>query len=146
MTVVLILLLVVIGVFFAMGRYSAGQPPLGLTDEQAFSCGAKPNCVSSQQGQAPNQAVQPFDLKSLENPEESIFAAVQATGGTVVAQANGLMSAEYKSKLFGFVDDVVIKIHPSNDHADIISRSRVGYSDFGVNRKRVEAIREALAN
>ena len=46
------------------------------------------------------------------------------------------------SKIFKFVDDV--EIRQDGDVCQIRSGSRVGYSDRGVNRKRVEIIRKAM--
>ncbi|MEE9328510.1 MAG: DUF1499 domain-containing protein [Parvularculaceae bacterium] len=54
---------------------------------------------------------------------------------------HGLQFSE-KSKLLGFVDDIFLKIVPGNDLTSCrvlyYSKSRVGYSDMGVNRRRGE--------
>ena len=144
MTTISILLLVVVSVFFIMGRYSARQSPLALGGEQEMTCDAKPNCVSSARVQTPGQLIEPLNLAGLEKAESSLLNAVRATGGQIVNNDAGVISAEYRSAVFRFVDDVLIKVDDSGQRADIISRSRVGYSDFGINRLRVERIRDAL--
>ena len=44
----------------------------------------------------------------------------------------------------GFADDVEFRLHPEEGVIHVRSASRVGIGDFGVNRKRVEALRERL--
>ena len=45
----------------------------------------------------------------------------------------------------GFVDDVEFVVDPERSVIDVRSASRLGHSDFGVNRKRVETLRAAFA-
>ena len=49
----------------------------------------------------------------------------------------------YRTALWGFVDDVAFLVEGDTVH--VRSVSRVGHYDFGVNRARVERIREDLA-
>ena len=46
--------------------------------------------------------------------------------------------------VFGFVDDVEIRLDESTGKIHIRSASREGYGDLGANRKRIEAIRAQL--
>jgi uncharacterized protein (DUF1499 family) len=55
------------------------------------------------------------------------------------------LHAECRSALFRFVDDLEIQLRPGEGIAAVRSASRVGYSDLGVNRKRVESLRAELA-
>lgn len=52
--------------------------------------------------------------------------------------------AEFESKLMGFVDDVEFYFQPKGDTVEYRSASRLGESDFDVNRKRIRQIRVAL--
>ena len=54
------------------------------------------------------------------------------------------MHAEIRSPLFGFVDDLELRIDPDRARVDVRSASRVGRSDLGANRRRVEVLRERL--
>jgi uncharacterized protein (DUF1499 family) len=45
----------------------------------------------------------------------------------------------------GFVDDVEFVVNPAQRLIDVRSASRLGHSDLGVNRKRIEAVRQAFA-
>jgi uncharacterized protein (DUF1499 family) len=55
------------------------------------------------------------------------------------------LRAQFTSFLFRFVDDVDCVVDAPAGVIQIRSASRVGYSDLGANRKRVEAIRRAFA-
>ena len=50
--------------------------------------------------------------------------------------------AEFVSYFFKFVDDVEFYFDPAQKLIQVRSASRTGYSDLGVNRRRIEAIRE----
>jgi uncharacterized protein (DUF1499 family) len=72
----------------------------------------------------------------------------QRQGWTILAadDASGRIEASDKSRWFGFIDDIVIRISPagSGSRVDLRSSSRVGRSDFGVNAARVESFLSAL--
>ena len=63
---------------------------------------------------------------------------------TVITAERDYLYAEFRSKMFRFVDDVEFLVDAREGHIDVRSASRVGYSDMGVNRKRIEEIRKAL--
>jgi uncharacterized protein (DUF1499 family) len=54
------------------------------------------------------------------------------------------LHAEVKSRVFRFVDDLELLLDPASGVVGIRSASRVGYSDLGVNRRRVETLRQQL--
>jgi len=60
----------------------------------------------------------------------------------IVEDANGHIRAGATSKVFKFVDDVEFWLDPAKRIIQVRSASRVGYWDFGVNRKRIESLRE----
>ena len=62
----------------------------------------------------------------------------------IISQEDNYLHATFTSKLFRFVDDVELLL--DGDKVHVRSVSRVGYSDLGANRKRVEAIRAALSS
>jgi len=125
-------------VFFIMGLISQKGEAKGLVDGKLAEPGTSPNVVSSEDDVQPERAVQ-----MLEGRLPQIKEAIIVTGGTITSDSDSYLSATYMSKIFKFVDDVEIRKH-SDTLWHIRSSSRVGYSDNGVNRKRVEAIRAAL--
>ncbi len=72
---------------------------------------------------------------------ELALQAVHAAGWTLVAAVpqEGRIEATDRTRLFGFIDDVVIRIEPqaSGSRVDVRSLSRVGVSDLGTNAARV---------
>jgi uncharacterized protein (DUF1499 family) len=54
------------------------------------------------------------------------------------------LRAECTSLVFRFVDDLELELRPGDEIIAVRSASRKGYSDFGVNRRRVEDLRESL--
>jgi uncharacterized protein (DUF1499 family) len=74
--------------------------------------------------------------------------AAQRMGWTIVASDNaaGRIEASDKSRWFGFIDDIVVRISPagSGSRVDLRSSSRVGRSDFGVNAARIESYLSSL--
>ena len=121
--------------FFLMGLKSQKGTAKGLVSGHLAPPGSAPNCVSSEINVQPEKKVAPLNGKLAQ-----IKAAIKATGGTITSETDNYVSATYMSKIFKFVDDVEIR-HEKENIWHIRSSSRVGYSDRGVNRKRVEAIR-----
>ena len=71
---------------------------------------------------------------------------VQAMPRTkIVKETNNYLYVEFASKLMGFVDDVEFYLDNDNQTIQVRSASRLGESDLGVNRQRIEAIRGLLS-
>ena len=64
----------------------------------------------------------------------------------IVKEEGGYLHAEARSFLFRFVDDVEFMFDADQQVIHVRSASRLGYSDLGVNRRRVERIRRAFNN
>ena len=73
---------------------------------------------------------------------ERLLAVLRAWPRTrIVREEPGAVAAECRSRIFRFVDDVDFRF---DDEARLIhfrSASRVGRSDLGVNRRRMEEMR-----
>ncbi len=125
----------------------AGQRPenLGIHNDQLKGCPGKPNCVSSQaEDESHSLAVFRYQgekeavLKGLKK------AITSLDGMTIVTENDTYLHIECKSAIMGFVDDLEFYFSKENV-IQVRSASRLGYSDFGVNRKRVEKLRELIA-
>ena len=66
-------------------------------------------------------------------------------GATVIRSDPGYLYAQFTTRLMKYVDDVEFWFDPASQVVQVRSASRVGRGDFGVNRKRIEAVRAALA-
>lgn len=115
------------------------------SEKQLPSCPSSPNCVSSQAPDA-DHFIAPF--KIIVNAEEAWTAlkkALISQSRTVITQSNdNALRAEATSLVFRFVDDVDAILDAEARLIHIRSASRVGYGDFGVNRRRIEALRAQL--
>jgi uncharacterized protein (DUF1499 family) len=126
----------------------AGTRPitLGVKEGKLSPCPKSPNCVCSQQSDALH-AIAPLTYtcstsEAMEKVKQVIAAIDRAK---VITQTEDYIYAEFSSKLMGFVDDVEFYFEPTAKIIQIRSASRLGQSDMGVNRKRVELIREKLS-
>jgi uncharacterized protein (DUF1499 family) len=63
----------------------------------------------------------------------------------IVGESEWWLHAEVRSRLFGFVDDLELALDPEQCFLGARSAARLGVSDRGVNRRRVERLRYALA-
>jgi len=132
------LVVVVMLAFFILGKKSQKGSAPGLVDGRLAACSSKPNCVSSEDDTDAKHKVDPLTGVSLLDVRE----AVENMGGVITSSQDGYFSAEFRSNLFKFTDDVEARQDGTNVH--IRSASRVGHSDGGVNRKRMAALRTAL--
>jgi uncharacterized protein (DUF1499 family) len=109
-------------------------------------CPSSPNCVSSHDPD-PARRVDPIPFAgTAAEARAGIETAVRSFPRAVVTGSSGMeVRAEFRS-LLGFVDDVEFRIDEAAGVIHVRSASRAGYWDFGVNRRRVEAIRDAFVN
>ena len=118
----------------------ASQPEVGGSD---MSCPDSPNCVSSL---ASDSAHFIAPLAFDDQPEAAMqrlkVALLSEKRVTIVKAQTDYLHAEVRSLIFRFVDDVEFTLVPEQGAFQIRSSSRVGYSDFGVNRRRLERIRQ----
>ena len=108
------------------------------------ACPDSPNCVSSL-SEDPQRFVAPLRLEG--DPQEGwarLVARVAALPRTrIVRRTDRSLDAECRSALFGFVDDLSLRLDEREGVVHVRSASRTGYWDLGVNRRRVEGLREA---
>ncbi len=128
--------------------FSGTQPDnLGVQNQQFAPCPDSPNCVSSQTIAGDNlHHIAPItytgDRQTAKALIHRILGAVPRT--TIVVETEDYIRAESRSKLMGFVDDVEFYFPAEQNQIEIRSASRLGESDLGVNRRRLEQIRLAF--
>lgn len=123
-----------------------GQQPtnLGVKEGKLAPCPKSPNCVSSESPDTDKEhKIEPLTYES--SPEEAwakLKGIIEGTDGAkIVRDDNNYLYAEFTTKLMGFVDDVEFYQEPNTGKIQVRSASRLGQSDLGVNRKRIETIR-----
>lgn len=122
----------------------AGNRPsnLGVSNGQLAPCPNSPNCISSQSTDVLH-TIAPLTFTST--PEEAIAnlkKIIESLPRTkIITESQDYLYAEFKSALLGFVDDVEFYLDRNANVIQVRSASRLGQSDLGVNRKRIETIR-----
>ena len=111
------------------------------------TCPSSPNCVSSNPLTDDDHHVLPFRIEGSPTASmEQLRQALLAEAGLRIVEDTGtLIRAQATSKLFHFVDDLVFQLDPEKRVIQVRSASRVGYWDMGVNRKRIETLRQKIA-
>lgn len=132
-----------------MGLFSGTQPDnIGITGGRLAACKSTPNCVSSQADKAadPEHYIDPIRFKGTAEAAWKALTRVvrDSERVNILREGDGYLYATFSSKLMGFVDDTEFQLDPSGV-IHVRSAARLGRGDFGVNRKRVEAIRARLA-
>jgi len=129
-----------------MFKFSGQRPTnLGVHDGRLISCPASPNCVCSHDSDA-QHAIAPLSYSGT--PAEAMHTLkeiIQSLERTaIITETDTYLYAEFTSKLMGYVDDVEFYLDPTGAVIQVRSASRLGKSDLGVNRQRIELIREKL--
>jgi uncharacterized protein (DUF1499 family) len=123
----------------------SGKRPinLGVNNGILSPCPASPNCVSSKDTDEAHY-IAPMRYETASNKaRETLISVIKSMDrARVVTSEGNYIHAEFTSAIFRFVDDVEFYFDDANKIIDLRSASRVGYSDFGVNRKRIETIRK----
>ncbi len=117
----------------------------GMINARLRPCPGSPNCVSTQ---AEDEARRIAPFRYQRDQSAALDALKQAVGGMagarLVDEQGPYLRYEFTSWLFRFVDDVEFVFDDASRTIHFRSASRTGYSDLGVNRKRMEEIRRKV--
>lgn len=140
-TVVLIGAALLVAGMFMLSFTSTRPTNLGVTDGRLAPPPLSPNCVSSDADG--EHAIEPFAIEG--DPAAAWDALCKSVAGlprtTIVTRTDDYLHAECRSLFFRFVDDLELHLRPDDGIIAVRSASRVGRSDLGVNRKRVDRLR-----
>ena len=117
---------------------------LGLKDGKLAPCPESPNCVCSEQVQSSDKKhfIQPIQAdKALWAKFKTI---IQEQGAEIITDDGNYVHATFSTPVFHYVDDVELRFDEAAGLIHVRSASRMGRSDFGVNRARVEKLKQAL--
>ncbi len=125
---------------------AANRPTnLGVLANQLTPCPNTPNCVNSQSRDAVHQ-IEPLSYDS--SPQEAMThlrTALQSFRRVkTIAETDNYLYTEFTIPVVGFVDDVEFLLDNNANVIHVRSASRLGESDLGVNRTRIETIRAKL--
>jgi len=148
MKTALIILSLLIGAFmilcFILGGVSRSGKVPGLVAGSLSGCPNKPNCVCSEQQDDTSHYIDPVIIPQDIRPDPMpvLEKTIRDMGGSIQAENENYLAATFSSTIFGFVDDLELRIDPAQKVIHIRSASRVGYSDAGVNRKRTALLKK----
>lgn len=145
------LLLLALGQFGFLG----GSPPgeRGLRDGKLKPPSRTTNSVSSQATLWPaaEYAVDYATIEPIRFSGDAVVAMNRLRdvlkawpGATIVEDRPEYVAVEFETRWLRFVDDAEFLLDPAERVIDVRSQSRLGSSDYGVNRKRIEALRRKL--
>lgn len=113
-------------------------------------CPSTPNCVSSLVEENSEHYIEPLTFSATPEqawtgnmaPFKEVLLALPRS--TLLHEEGNKLVVSYESRIFGFEDQLAIEVRVDGT-VHVRSASRVGYSDLGVNRERVESLREQFA-
>jgi uncharacterized protein (DUF1499 family) len=131
-----------------------GKPPsdLGVHEGRLKPPSRTPNSVSSQAKLYPDHPQRTYasiDPLQLNGDSSTTLDRIEAIingmeGGEIVKKEPGYLYAQFTTRIMKYVDDAEFWFDPAENVIQVRSASRLGSGDFGVNRKRIEFIREKL--
>lgn len=148
--IIALFIVFVVGFFIYVNVNNNLPEGLGLTEEGLLkACPASPNCVSTQALTDDEvHYIEPIvyrgDRKDTQLKIESFM--LEKNNARIVTHSLGYVHFEVTSQLIGYIDDVEFYLPEADSVVHVRSASRVGYSDIGVNRDRVQQVQNLLAN
>lgn len=140
-----VLLLVGLIVYVAMAMQSQRDvEDIGLQQGKLRPCSDSPNCVCSEQHSQSSEQHALAPINAGYGTWEKLAKIIIRQGGDIQQDDGSYLHATFTSPVLRFVDDVELRLDEDQGLIHIRSASRVGHSDFGANRKRVERIMQAL--
>ncbi|TYL48455.1 DUF1499 domain-containing protein [Marinomonas sp. IMCC 4694] len=148
--VIALFIVFIVGFFIYVNVNNHLPEGLGVTEEGLLkACPASPNCVSTQAlVDDVNHYIDPIvyrgNRKDTQLAIESFM--LEKDNARIVSHSLGYVHFEVTSRLIGYVDDVEFYLPEADSVVHARSASRVGYSDLGVNRDRVQQVQNLLAD
>lgn len=131
--------------YIVMAVMSQKMPSnLGLENKALRPCPDFPNCVCSEQHTQQDQLHAIAPIPASKETWLKLQQIILTQGGNIQTQQESYIHATFTTPVFRYVDDVELRYDADASLIHIRSASRIGRSDFGVNRKRVAAIKQAL--
>ena len=142
--VIVAMVVLFLGTFTYLSMNSRKARETGLKDGRFRPCPGTPNCVVSEFRGKESHA-EPFGFSGEADAAwKKVKASVISLGGRVEKDTGDYLWATFRSRIWRFVDDVELRLDAGGKAIHVRSASRVGRGDLGVNRKRVERLRDLL--
>ena len=125
----------------------SGEVPdnLGVVSGQLAACPDSPNCVSTQATDAEHSMEPLVFTGEVAEAQARILSILEGMERiTVITDEPGYIHVEARSRTFRFVDDVEFYFDAEAQLIHFRSASRLGHSDMGVKRNRMQEISDAF--
>lgn len=127
------------------GVFAGDTPELGVQEGHLSACPSSPNCVVSQGGDESHKIAPIAYTGDRDTTRDLLIKVLGVVPRTeIVAQTDDYIRAKSTSRLMGFVDDTEFYLPVDESVIHLRAAARLGESDLGVNRRRLEQIRLAL--
>ena len=138
-----VLLLSAFVVLFVLGLMSQSGEANGIVGNLLTKCPDKPNCVCSEYEADVSHYIEPIIISqsSATKVLSRLKDSVREMGGNIRDEKENYLAATFTSSLFRFVDDLEIRLDTGQKMIHLRSASRVGRGDGGINRNRVERLK-----
>ncbi len=118
-------------------------------DGRLAPCPSSPNCVCSQDPDSAHQIAAITYTGERSDAHRRLLAAIATIPRSEIVNDSTVNQGTYlhataTTLIMRYTDDLEFIIDDANKRIEVRSLSRIGYSDLGVNRRRVEALREAF--
>lgn len=154
--IVIVVLVLVVSAIVAgqLGMLQGSAPTdLGVRQGKLKGLSSTDNSVSSQADLYPDHPQRKYSSiapLALRTDGPATIAKLKGIvegmdGAKLISHAPDYLYAQYTTPLMKYVDDVEFWFDPTANAIQVRSSSRLGKSDLGLNRKRIEAVRGALA-
>ena len=133
--------------FIFRGKASKKGKAPGLVNGKLAKCSRKPNAVCSEFISDTSHYVEPIDVSKVNMGQHfnKVIQAIEANGGEIITKDDQYVAATFTSAIFKFVDDVEARLDKEEGMIHLRSASREGYSDLGVNAKRIAIIKSSYS-
>lgn len=130
--------------FFVLGFMSQSGEARGIVEARLTKCPDKPNCICTEFESDVSHYIEPIVFTQANTSEvlAKLKNNILDMGGSIEAENGNYLAATFTSSLFKFVDDLEVRIDMDQKLIHIRSASRVGYSDRGINLKRIEQLKK----
>ena len=137
---------IILGLIIASSLFSgSASAAIGINSDRLEPCPSSPNCVVSVNGDEEHQIDSITYNGDRATAKETLLKVLSVVPRTeVIENTDNYIHAESTSRIFKFVDDVEFYFPEDENVIHLRSASRVGESDLGVNRRRMEQIRLAM--
>ena len=149
MKVILIIIiasiLLAIAALSVLGYMSQSGRANGLVEGRLTQCPDTPNCVCSEFAADAAHYIGPLVISSDDTAQimGRLKSIIREMGGSIEQERDNYLAATFTSAIFRFVDDLEIRIDLENNLIHLRSASRVGRSDGGVNRQRIDRVKKS---